>query len=719
MSENEISHLFSQLISNILKTNKKELISKNLELALMYHNSGHVTQLHSTKYYYNLWKSNIKRKEELKKLFTSFKYNKLAILKVFDVLKGTSKTLVLTKDVKKEKTEKIDSIKYIDDNDLVKELFIVLQGGYSDILTFIRDKVSIEHVKMKPYQLNITLRVSRIGFCLHAIESTVRDLNGIIGMAIVEYLTSERQKFIKLLSLSQIKDLSLISLFSFVCGSKSERIEACAVICNLIDNNNSREYFTPILLTQNHGCPLVRSVGKELLDYMITAFKELSKEWIQFGVLNDPYDEFFVKKSKEEVDESNWWIKTYYIDSELIPPFITDENIIKNIISCGRAWNFIKIFKDLMMQETTLRNIVIYNSLAEISHTRKLLSSSELTLTDCLNESMSKVMTIIKKFIWIRGHIKVIDDFMLFFRGDFALSLYEHFSFDSLSTPKHLFNIVKNNVTKGKLYRNEITKEHLIENLEITLDEDFENNRSPIGVYLSYQLPKPLKFLISDKTIENYENISQFTWRLKCIEIKLNTNWKRNKKSPSIFAEDNKYFNQFLNGFRYQIIFTIRTIIEYISTDVLLLCANDLDKSLDTIQTFDQMLDILQDHVSTITMKLTLSQEFVEFNDNLTKLIGTIEHFNKLEDCINQISDDIIAELQERDEDTIDEEITEFINNMRRYHQDTESHIRELKIIYDDQFKHLLHILSDIPIEDKKEIAFLESRLRYCLPRKQ
>lgn len=64
-------------------------------------------------------------------------------------------------------------------------------------------------------------------------------------------------------------------------------------------------------------------------------------EWISNGIINDPYQEFFVTTSKNIKDEKLWYDR-YTLCVPMIPTFINMEQA-KKIWITGKSINFLRV----------------------------------------------------------------------------------------------------------------------------------------------------------------------------------------------------------------------------------------------------------------------------------------------------------------------------------------------------------------------------------------
>lgn len=65
--------------------------------------------------------------------------------------------------------------------------------------------------------------------------------------------------------------------------------------------------------------------------------------WILYGMLNDPFDEFFVKSASKYLMTRGrtFWTRSFNIQQDTVPHFL--ENLKENILNCGKSMNLLKL----------------------------------------------------------------------------------------------------------------------------------------------------------------------------------------------------------------------------------------------------------------------------------------------------------------------------------------------------------------------------------------
>jgi hypothetical protein len=107
----------------------------------------------------------------------------------------------------------------------------------------------------------------------------------------------------------------------------------------------------------SHGDPYIRTFAHKLLLQITKPWYEMLKTWIYQGVLQDPFQEFFVRESIHPEQRSKYnpsypsaspgvskqsaWEGKYSLEERLVPGFI-GEQVARKVFLIGKSLNFIR-----------------------------------------------------------------------------------------------------------------------------------------------------------------------------------------------------------------------------------------------------------------------------------------------------------------------------------------------------------------------------------------
>jgi len=96
----------------------------------------------------------------------------------------------------------------------------------------------------------------------------------------------------------------------------------------------------------------------KILNEVTKPFIEFILNWIKYGEIKDPYDEFFMKIN-EEIKDENIWKNKYKLILGNIPNFVKRESVLK-IFEVGKCIHFIKNFCKEKYNLNNLKKVILF-----------------------------------------------------------------------------------------------------------------------------------------------------------------------------------------------------------------------------------------------------------------------------------------------------------------------------------------------------------------------
>ena len=695
--DEKVQNLITNLITQILQTSNEKIIQKNMIIALTQINAPlQGVRPKNILFWEKKWKKDINQTLNSRLTITCKKIIKtpLPIFTVLNLLKKTQHEVIMNPILKQNEKVEIKSVNILSEQELVSDMLALLQGGQGNRITIDSGQIKIDGLLLPPHR-HIVSYILKAIFCLNIMTKTISNIKGIVGQAIAEKIQKERREFIIQLASSANKKSSLLSLYAYVCGSRYERLSACAWISSIINQESEEPPLNTLSLSQNHGNPFVQSIGRELIKSGIEIYIEFIKEWVVYGFLEDPYGEFFIAKSSEKIESWDWWNSKYIVVSNRIPNFLVDEHLISKIVSSGRAWNFIRKYRSLSADVETEGKF--NDEKFEIKHVEQFSK-----------QSMKNVLIIIKDYVWISGHIKALNDFILFFRGDFSSSLYRLITNEKRTEGTNILFETLQSVTNGTSYTNTLTQEKLIDRLDFQLKPNIDQT----NIQITYNVESPLDSLLDPDSLDNYYALSKLIWKLKCAEFHLNSNWKQSKRPIADFVRGYEHLARIQNIVRHSMLTTVRALNEFISTDVVLSSCQHFNDYLSKANDFDDILKQHRNHINSMMRNTLMTNEYIHLQNAISDLLEVINNFNDLELEIELKYDTLLDKILENDdfESEVDRssDIANCISDITAAAESFSS--------YGNMFNEKFAILYNLAAENPGSIELqrLELRLLFC-----
>lgn len=698
--DSTVQNLVINLITHTLQTTNEKIVNKNLITAMTQIQAPlQKTRPKSILFWEKRWKKDINPTLKSRLSYTCKKFPDapLQIFSLLNLLKNTQTEIIMNPIIRPDEKIERKSVTVLSEKEIVSDLLLLLQGGTGNRITIEKSQIHVDGLLSPPHRY-IVSQILRTALCLDIMSNTILNIKGIVGQAIAERIQKERRDFIIQIASSGTPNSSLLSLYAYVCGSRYERLSACAWISSVISMEGDEPALNALSLSQNHGNPLIRSMGSDLIKAGVEVLIDFIKEWVVYGFLDDPYGEFFIAKNAEKVESWDWWNSKYIVVSNRIPSFLVDEQLISKIVSSGRAWNFVRKFRSLYTGVET--------------ESKFIGEKFEMKFVDQFaKQAMKNAMIIIKDFVWISGHLKTLNDFILFNRGDFSSSLYRLLSGENKSEALNVLLETLQSVTDGVFYTNQLTKEKLIDRIDFQMKTQIDQAE----IKLTYRVDSPLDSVFDPESLNNYYRLSQLIWKLKCTEFILSTNWKRSRRH--VLAD---YFDEYeklarkQNIIRHSMLTTIRAINEFISTDVILSSCQKLNENFDKTDDFDNLLKLHRNHVNTMMRNTLMTNEFSEHQNALGGLLDVINQFNELEKEIQNNYDLLLDELETNDDDVM-VDTDAIVNRILGDLADVNERVIDIGDEFNEKLVELYKLTSGKA--NSIELQRLELRLLLCMPK--
>ena len=620
----EKKNLLTKLVSNILKTNDYAEIKKGIKKSEdILSISLTSTNPKSFRKWLRKWKKEISQENinDLLNLKNKLEGKELSIFSLFDLLKFSKSEFDDEKSLKEEKEIKNPSeyTNVLTEEQIIQEILILLQGGNGDFFTFKNDKFHIEGIIPHHYMIFIKQFLA-IAQCVFYITEIPSKLIGIIGQSISLHFKNELESFINFILKFDVNHPTFLSLQAYLHCEEVEILQAYAFIaCILIQQGTN--YLTTLSYTQSHGNEYVKKIGAKMIESGNVAMLEFIRDWVLYGTIDDPYNEFFITMRDEKPDPASWWRERYVLVRERIPivlgdGHLTNKHIISMILSCGRALNYTQRFKTI-----------------GFSADKPLYQSKTFDLEmipSFLESAMSTVMDLIMKENWLIGHLNMIHDFMLFCRGDFAYSLYKNSLVQDKTESINILSHVRNSIYVGNSYVNPATKENLMDylDLKLTNEKDQAIEINPKNINIVYLLHDPINSVISRSDMATYSRISKILWKMKQIQMELSRPWKT-FKTPSVIKEmqiDDVAIRKF-NLLRSILLYASLSLNEWLWTDVILTNRKAMEENLKKAKRFDEVQKIVKKHIQNICRGMLLADQFSTECTAFTTLVGVFDSF--------------------------------------------------------------------------------------------
>ena len=328
-----------------------------------------------------------------------------------------------------------------------------------------------------------------------------------------------------------------------------------------------------------------------ILNEIIKPFIEFILNWIKYGTIKDPHDEFFVKIN-EDINDENIWKNKYKLVYGNIPNFIKSDFVLK-IFEVGKCIHFIKNFckekynlnnlkkiiqflknkyfnekenNDIKMQEDSEDdNNYLYSqemiskfdfqiNKEKINHEKSSYESvldfinfiftntdSNKILNISFLEEIIKNINIIhdllnkdlvriffQKFKFLEN-IEAINKYLLLGQGDMIQNLMESLYSELQKPGNTIYKYVLQSVLESAINSTNAryNDKECLNKLNIKLLKALPGDTGWDVFCLEYNIDLPLNIVISSRNILDYQKMFIFLLKIKKIEYSQNLEWRK------------------------------------------------------------------------------------------------------------------------------------------------------------------------------------------------
>ena len=510
----------------------------------------------------------------------------------------------------------------ITEKDLVTDLLYVLvgiDGQYIKYNSNYDSYILIDNIPWEENIYDIVNSISEVGWLFYKIKKYISFYNtshnnSLYIQSLLFSIRKELEEYYKLISLlkkmntndlsndinhlplnnslieikKHIKQLNLKNILMSILPYK-EKLKWILTCCESVHSLHGSA-----ILSQIYS--YVIYLGNEkflnnILNEVIKPFIEFILNWIKYGTIKDPHDEFFVKIN-EDINDENIWKNKYKLVYGNIPNFIKSDFVLK-IFEVGKCTHFIKNFckekynlnnlkkiiqflknkyfnekenNDIKMQEDSEDdNNYLYSqemiskfdfqiNKEKINHEKSSYESvldfinfiftntdSNKILNISFLEEIIKNINIIhdllnkdlvriffQKFKFLEN-IEAINKYLLLGQGDMIQNLMESLYSELQKPGNTIYKYVLQSVLESAINSTNAryNDKECLNKLNIKLLKALPGDTGWDVFCLEYNIDLPLNIVISSRNILDYQKMFIFLLKIKKIEYSQNLEWRK------------------------------------------------------------------------------------------------------------------------------------------------------------------------------------------------
>jgi gamma-tubulin complex component 3 len=291
-----------------------------------------------------------------------------------------------------------------------------------------------------------------------------------------------------------------------------ERMEVLVSLANACEGLKGGALLSAISAFAQHGSPKAAESIQQTLHYVMGPLREMMDLWMAEGILQDPYDEFFVYQRPSTVERL--WHERYILDEAMVPSFI-HADLAQRIVRTGKSLNFIRecCEDDFISTKETVQ----WATMAELKRAVEVRASWG-------NEHL--VQLLLGKYR-LMEHAKALRRYLLLGQGDFAGSLLD-LSASALDEPaKMLHAHTMREILDMAVRQSNGHDPETVKCLDVHLHVANEQEIGWDIFTLAYTIPAPLHVVFSPQAMEGYQRAFAVLWKLRRVSHALALCWNQ------------------------------------------------------------------------------------------------------------------------------------------------------------------------------------------------
>lgn len=585
-----------------------------------------------------------------------------------------------------------------DETRLLRELLFGMQGIETP-------RLSANDSNIDRCTRTLTNRFLECGWLYEKIRKIINTpTTSLVGQAFAANLSSELREYHRLISVIEQQEnlpgmVSLKKLHVWMC-TPIQRLKCLAAVADSCHGRKGGQLLSILYMHSQHGDPLQQSILYPLLYNCTIPIRDMIVEWICNGIINDPYQEFFVSTDKMIGEEKLWYDK-YTLRVPMVPTFINMEQA-KKIWITGKSINFLRVVcKDRTMLQT-LQTPASSQSLFQQQ------SSTEFQdmIISVYNETTRYLRSILDDKYQMMDHFKAIKRYLLLGQGDFIKYLMDLMENELNKPANQVFyhNLQSLMDAAIRVTNAQYEKEDIIKRLDLRLMYVSPSELGWDVCCLDYKFDGPLRTIFTEENSLRYMRIFNHLWRVKRMEYTTCGVWKQLMKSSRQFASIPEISDMTHVCFTMSNEMTkfVQSVNYYIMFEVLECSWSDLLSKLAEAKDLEQILEAHDDSLLKILTRLHLDghETSQELAKQLRCIFDLILNFGTICQRLIQSVDN---ELQARKPyEQKQEKYATYSKN-----SESEAEIRRFHTIFKPQLK---TIKSDLQIVKK---AFRDAVLKF------
>lgn len=421
--------------------------------------------------------------------------------------------------------------------------------------------------------------------------------------------------------------------------SSAHTLTRLDALCQRVNRTAGGTLLNQLHLSMTHaGDESTKALYTHLLVHASVPYFDMLHTWLTQGVLRDPYDEFQVKQHAERNKENvrtdfndTYWDERYTVRQEKLPTFLA--TLSERVLTTGKYLNVIReCGRNIPSSVTSSRPLLHY-------------SANERDYIDMVDSSYAFASRLLLDLLMhendLVGRLRSIKRYFLGGQGDFFVHFMDTAATELAANTKDILVPRLRSHLELALRTSRASVDPYLQDLSVhtqpfTLVQQLEmiHSTSTSGVSgsggaaaaaaaaaalkrsdllkghetieLSYRVRWPLSLVLSKKTLTKYQLLFRHLFGIKHAERSLNQCWATHQSLKELTL-GRQYHHAF--GLRHRMLHFFHSMADYIMVEVLEPNWHQLESSLGSVTTVDEVLRLHHTFLDTCLKQCLLTNQ--------------------------------------------------------------------------------------------------------------
>lgn len=219
---------------------------------------------------------------------------------------------------------------FLPQRQVLRNILFAFQSIDSEHVRWVNGRYMLSNIGNQPWG-NLVVKILDLATDFRLLKNLITAIKlrtdaGLFMQGVCSVVEEEISLYCKMLSqlekqlASDRQDLTAHGIYVWM-QVPHHRIRFLLVILESIKSLSGGPLLTQLYSTLNHADVVAHSISVRLLQSACRPFCEMITNWIREGFMFDRFDEFFIKKNKQSIDQM--WYEMYSLAEDNIPHFMS------------------------------------------------------------------------------------------------------------------------------------------------------------------------------------------------------------------------------------------------------------------------------------------------------------------------------------------------------------------------------------------------------------